>query len=151
MFLFVEGVCCISVILIMKLWILDVSKISSYPACNAWRTAARLWNGIHFGEIKCWEWSSPARGTSDVRWRSFLCLLSLVRAHVTPLFISLHWLPVAARIKFKTLMLEYRTATGSAPSYFFSFITIYIPSRSLRSASEQRLVVPCMYKVLEFV
>ncbi len=57
------------------------------------------------------------------------------RAHVTPLFVSLHWLPVAARIKFKTLMLAYRTA----PSYFHS--RIYIPSRSLRSASERRLVV----------
>ncbi len=64
------------------------------------------------------------------------------RAHVTPLFISLHWLPVAARIKFKTLMLAYRTATGSAPSYFHSLTTIYIPSRSLRSASERHLVVP---------
>ncbi len=37
------------------------------------------------------------------------------RAHVTPLFVSLHWLPVAARIQFKTLMLAYRTTTGSAP------------------------------------
>ncbi len=64
------------------------------------------------------------------------------RAHVTPLFISLHWLPVAARIKFKTLMHAYRITTGSAPSYFHSLITIYIPSRSLRSASERRLVVP---------
>ncbi len=53
------------------------------------------------------------------------------RAHVTPLFISLHWLPVAARIKFKTLMLAYRTATGSAPSYFHSLITIYIPSQEV--------------------
>ncbi len=52
------------------------------------------------------------------------------RAHVTPLFVSLHWLPVAARIKFKTLMLAYRTTTGSAPAYFHSLITIYIPSRS---------------------
>jgi len=34
-------------------------------------------------------------------------------AHVTPLFISLHWLPVAAHIKFKTLMLAYRTATST--------------------------------------
>ncbi len=59
------------------------------------------------------------------------------RAHVTPLFISLHWLPVAARIKFKTLMLAYRTATGSAPSYFHSLLRIYIPSISLRSASER--------------
>ncbi len=64
------------------------------------------------------------------------------RAHVTPLFISLHWLPVAARIKSKTLMLAYRTATGSAPAYFHSLMTIYIPSRSLRSASKRRLVVP---------
>ncbi len=39
-------------------------------------------------------------------------------------------------------MLAYRTTTGSAPSYFHSLMTIYIPSRSLRSASERRLVVP---------
>ncbi len=58
------------------------------------------------------------------------------------LLISLHWLPVAARIQFKTLMLAYRTTTGSAPSYFHSLLRIYIPSRSLRSASERRLVVP---------
>ncbi len=64
------------------------------------------------------------------------------RAHVTPLFVSLNWLPVAARIQFKTLMLAYRTITGSAPSYFHSLLQIYIPSRSLRSASERRLVVP---------
>ncbi len=80
------------------------------------------------------------------------------RAHVSPLFVSLHWLPVAARIQFKTLMLAYRTTTGSAPSYFHSLLRIYIPSRSpayfhsllriyipsrsLRSASERRLVVP---------
>ncbi len=64
------------------------------------------------------------------------------RAHVTPLFVSLHWLPVAARIQFKTLMLAYRTTTGSAPTYFHSLLRIYTPSRSLRSASERRLVVP---------
>ncbi len=64
------------------------------------------------------------------------------RAHVTPLFVCLHWLPVAACIKFKTLMLAYRTTTGSAPTYFHSLLRIYIPSRSLRSASERCLVVP---------
>ncbi len=42
------------------------------------------------------------------------------RAHVTPLFISVHWLPVAACIKFKTLMLAYKTSTDSAPAYFHS-------------------------------
>ncbi len=37
------------------------------------------------------------------------------RTHVTPLFINLHWLPIAARIKFKALMFAYRTTSGSAP------------------------------------
>ncbi len=64
------------------------------------------------------------------------------RAHVTLLFVSLRWLPVAARIQFKTLMIAYRTTTGSAPTYFHSLLRIYIPSRSLRSASERRFVVP---------
>ncbi len=64
------------------------------------------------------------------------------RTHVTPLFVSLHWVLVVACIKFKTLMHAYRTATGSSPSYFHSLMTIYIPSRSLSSASERRLVVP---------
>ncbi len=32
--------------------------------------------------------------------------------------------------------------SGSAPSYFHSLLQIYTPSRSLRSVSERRLVVP---------
>ncbi|CAM4660290.1 unnamed protein product [Leuciscus chuanchicus] len=64
------------------------------------------------------------------------------RAHVTPLFTSLHWLPLAARIKFKALTLAYRTITGSAPSYFHSLLRVYIPTRHLRSVNERRLVVP---------
>ncbi len=39
-------------------------------------------------------------------------------AHVTPLFIYQHWLPVAVHMKFKTLMLPYRTATCSEAPYF---------------------------------
>ncbi len=41
--------------------------------------------------------------------------------------------------KFKTLMLAYRTTTGSAPTYFHSLLRIYTPSRSLRSASDLSL------------
>ncbi len=58
------------------------------------------------------------------------------RTHVTPLFINLHWLPIAARIKFKALMFAYRTTTGSAPLYLNSILQTYVPSRSLHSASE---------------
>ncbi|XP_038591448.1 uncharacterized protein LOC119915779, partial [Micropterus salmoides] len=64
------------------------------------------------------------------------------RAHVTPLFISLHWLPLSAHIKFKALTLAYRSTTVSAPSYFHSLLRVYTPTRSLRSINERRLVVP---------
>ncbi len=68
------------------------------------------------------------------------------RTHVTPLFINLHWLPIAARIKFKALMFAYRTTTGSAPLYLNSLLQTYVPSRSLRSASERRIIVPSIPK-----
>uniref|UniRef100_A0A8C1LIJ4 Reverse transcriptase domain-containing protein n=1 Tax=Cyprinus carpio TaxID=7962 RepID=A0A8C1LIJ4_CYPCA len=61
---------------------------------------------------------------------------------VTLLFISLHWLPIAARIKFKALMFAYKTTTGSAPLYLNSLLQTYVPSISFRSASERRLIVP---------
>ncbi len=64
------------------------------------------------------------------------------RMHVTPLFINLHWLPIAARIKFKALMFAYRTTSGSAPLYINSLLQTYRPSKSLRSASERHITVP---------
>jgi len=66
------------------------------------------------------------------------------RTHVTPLLVTLHWLPIVARIKFKSLTLAYRTLTGSAPSYFNSIIKPYIPNRPLRSSGERLLCRPVM-------
>ena len=45
------------------------------------------------------------------------------RAHVTPLLIDLHWLPVAARITFKSPMLAYRVLDGSAPTYLNALVS----------------------------
>ncbi len=39
-------------------------------------------------------------------------------------------------------MFAYKTTTGTAPIYLNSLVQTYAPSRSLRSASERRLVVP---------
>ncbi len=43
------------------------------------------------------------------------------------LFINLHWLPIAAPIKFKALMFAYKTTTGSAPLYLNSLLQTYVP------------------------
>ena len=61
------------------------------------------------------------------------------RAHVTPLLIDLHWLPVAARIKFKSLMLAYRVLDGSAPTYLNALVRANVTPRKLRLSSERRL------------
>ncbi len=58
------------------------------------------------------------------------------KAHVTPLFIRLHWLPIAARIKFKVLLFAYKNTIGTAPIYLNLLVQTYAPSRSLRSANE---------------
>ncbi len=43
------------------------------------------------------------------------------------IFISLHWLPIAPRIKFKALMFAYKTTSGSAPLYLNSLLQTYVP------------------------
>ncbi|KAI5624343.1 hypothetical protein C0J50_15865 [Silurus asotus] len=60
-------------------------------------------------------------------------------SHTTPLLRSLHWLPVAARIRFKTLMLAYKAKNGPAPSYLSDLITSRTAPRCLRSSSIARL------------
>ncbi|KAI5094454.1 hypothetical protein C0J45_16178, partial [Silurus meridionalis] len=57
----------------------------------------------------------------------------------TPLLHSLHWLPVAARIRFK-MMLAYKAKNGPAPSYLGDLITSRTAPRCLRSSSSARLV-----------
>ncbi len=51
----------------------------------------------------------------------------LRRTHVTPLFINLHWLPIATRIKFKALMFAFKTTSGSALLYLNSLLQTYVP------------------------
>ncbi|XP_066530386.1 uncharacterized protein [Hoplias malabaricus] len=64
------------------------------------------------------------------------------RAHVTPLLVELHWLPLAARIKFKSLMMAFRVFTGSAPIYLNRLLKPYVSARPLRSSKERQLTRP---------
>ena len=64
------------------------------------------------------------------------------QCHITPILYKLHWLPVKSRIIFKILLLTFHSIHGSAPQYLKDIVNNYIPSRSLRSSSENLLVVP---------
>ncbi|KAK3519597.1 hypothetical protein QTP86_003186 [Hemibagrus guttatus] len=65
-------------------------------------------------------------------------------SHTTPLLRSLHWLPVAARIRFKSLMLAYKAKNGPAPSYLKALVISRTAPRLLRSTSTARLVPPSL-------
>ncbi|XP_049319645.1 uncharacterized protein LOC111194633 [Astyanax mexicanus] len=65
-------------------------------------------------------------------------------SHVTPLLRFLHWLPVAARIRFKTLTLAYKAKNGPAPSYLMAMVKARSAPRALRASSTARLEPPSL-------
>ena len=66
------------------------------------------------------------------------------RDHVTPLLKSLHWLPITFRIKYKIVLLTYKSLNNLAPPYLKHLIHWYVPTRQLRSNTvlQNTLVVP---------
>ncbi|CAJ0938430.1 unnamed protein product [Ranitomeya imitator] len=49
---------------------------------------------------------------------------------------SLHWLPIHSRIQYKTTTLIHKALHGSAPPYISSLVSVYHPTRALRSADD---------------
>ncbi|KAL7866945.1 hypothetical protein AOLI_G00147590 [Acnodon oligacanthus] len=63
-------------------------------------------------------------------------------SHVTPLLRSFHWLPVAACIRFKTLILAYKAKNGPAPAYLMAMVKSRTVPRNLCASSTARLDPP---------
>ena len=66
------------------------------------------------------------------------------RDHITPLLRKLHWLPIEARIKYKLSVLCHNFFSGTCPSYLSDLLSVYVPSRTLRSSSDSRTL--CIQK-----
>ena len=63
--------------------------------------------------------------------------------HTSPLLAELHWLPVAKRIKFRTLVHTYKILNNLSPSYLSSLLQVKKSSTHfLRSSNACRLYVP---------
>ena len=61
--------------------------------------------------------------------------------HITHVLKEMHWLPIKYRIEFKIIMLTFKCINGKSPKYLSDLIVQYTPARSLRSASQNLLVV----------
>ena len=64
------------------------------------------------------------------------------REHITPLLHKLHWLSVDKRITFKLALLTYNALHDIGPSYLCELLTVYRPTRTLRSSDQSLLVEP---------
>ena len=51
---------------------------------------------------------------------------------------KLHWLPVKERILFKIATFAFRFFGGTLPPYLSSCLSVYSPSRTLRSSSDEK-------------
>ena len=63
-------------------------------------------------------------------------------SHITPILKTLHWLPVRARIEYKILLFTYKALNEKAPGYLSNLISLYQPTRDLRSADSYLLNEP---------
>ena len=64
-----------------------------------------------------------------------------------PLLNSLHWLPVHKRITFKLLLYVYKSLHNQAPVYLSECLTVYTPSRNLRSSYNLQLSYPITHNL----
>jgi len=62
--------------------------------------------------------------------------------HITPVYKSLHWLPIKSRVLFKVLLLTYKCVNNIAPPYLCSLVELDRKDRILRSNNQLRLKVP---------
>ena len=67
-----------------------------------------------------------------------LVFKALKHEHIKPLLQKLHWLPVVSRIQYKVATLCDNSFTESYPVYLSELLTVYHPSRQLRSISDTR-------------
>ena len=75
-----------------------------------------------------------------------LVVRALPHVHMTPILWHLHWLPVRARISYKTACLCLNVTTFSTPAYLSDLLQLYSPPRSLRSGADKRLLKIPLYK-----
>jgi len=62
--------------------------------------------------------------------------------HISDALSNLHWLPIECRIKFKILLMVYKSLNGLAPDYLPALIDARRRTRSLRSSDKLLLNVP---------
>ena len=60
--------------------------------------------------------------------------------HVSPVLMSLDWLPINARIEYKLTVIFHSFFLGLSPIYLSDLLLVYTPKRNLCSSSDNRIL-----------
>ena len=60
--------------------------------------------------------------------------------HISSLLMSLHWLPINARIQYRLSVICHSFLLGLSPIYLSDLLLVYTPKRNLRSSSGNRIL-----------
>ena len=63
--------------------------------------------------------------------------------YITPVLISLHWLPITAGADFKIILLTFKSLNELAPLYLSELFLPYSPACPFRSTDAGLLALPC--------
>ena len=61
-------------------------------------------------------------------------LKKTIREHAKPMLRELHWLPITLRVDYKICVLIFKCLNGLAAAYLSNLISVYKPTRNLRSS-----------------
>ena len=79
-------------------------------------------------------------GTPNSPENSELCCKTCSLGTPSPLLEKLHWLPISECIEYKVACMHFCAINGSGPAYLSELLHVYIPSRTLRSSSDTRML-----------
>lgn len=126
--------------------IYKISKIRKYLTENAVRTLVNATVTSRVDYCNSLLYGIPVRLRNRLQHAHNAAARLIARTrkheHITPVLVSLHWLPMEQRISYKILILTYRALNGLAPEYLADLLHTYRPSRSLRSEDSQSLMEP---------
>ena len=60
--------------------------------------------------------------------------------HISPLLMSLHWLPINAHIEYKLSVICHSFFLGLSPIYLCDLLSVFTPKRNLRSSSDNGIL-----------
>ena len=63
-------------------------------------------------------------------------------SHITPVLLSLHWLPVKERIHYKIIIFAFKVIHGLAPSYISGLLSVQSPSSYSLRRNDELLLKP---------